>query len=347
MGGNQCFCGNTADLYTAAAKARSLASRAQCETKACVGDPTREPGCGGVGTMLAYAFSCDGSNVNLDLDQQQGENNEQQVLRSGDGSSAGNTTLIDIDKTCFSCFRIPTLLGGLTPGVVHAFAEGRRSLNWGYDRCSDGPDTHLVYKRSSDYGATWSPPLVFTQDPAEPVENGFCQSQAAPVLDPVTKTLIVGYIDQGAGCLYRGNNWDTSQAKPRIMKSTDDGLSWSKPLPFMLNMGPGKPPVEVTVHDHFATGPTKGLTIKRADGGVRLQLPGEANVAAAMVSDDHGVRKLIYCFFNENLLENNDGYPGPSTPSVFSRDGSLSPSSYVDGRFFFPLSFFFLLTLIF
>ena len=314
MGGNQCFCGNTADLYTAAAKARSLASRAQCETKACVGDPTREPGCGGVGTMLAYAFSCDGSNVNLDLDQQQGENNEQQALRSGDGSSAGNTTLIDIDKTCFSCFRIPTLLGGLTPGVVHAFAEGRRSLNWGYDRCSDGPDTHLVYKRSSDYGATWSPPLVFTQDPAERVENGFCQSQAAPVLDPVTKTLIVGYIDQGAGCLYRGNNWDTSQAKPRIMKSTDDGLSWSKPLPFMLNMGPGKPPVEVTVHDHFATGPTKGLTIKRADGGVRLQLPGEANVAAAMVSDDHGVRKLIYCFFQRKPAREQRWLPRTEHP---------------------------------
>jgi hypothetical protein len=145
-----------------------------------------------------------------------------------------------------------------------------------------------VYKRSSDYGATWSPGIVFTQNPAERAENGFCQSQAAPVIDPVTKTLFVGYIDLGAGCLVRGTNWDTSLAKPMLMKSTDDGLSWSKPLPFMLNMGPGKVPIPVTVHQHYTVNPTKGLTIKRADGGVRLQLPGEADASSAMFSDDHG-----------------------------------------------------------
>jgi hypothetical protein len=32
------------------------------------------------------------------------------------------TTLIDTDKICFSCFRVPTLLAGQTPGVIHAFA---------------------------------------------------------------------------------------------------------------------------------------------------------------------------------------------------------------------------------
>jgi hypothetical protein len=249
--------------------------------------------------MLAYAFTCDDdtaeagtADVKQQQQQQQYPHQHQQHAEWGDGSnsnsSVGGTTLIDTDKVCFSCFRIPTLLAGLTPGVVHAFAEGRRSLAWTYDRCSDGPDTHLVYKRSTDNGATWSPGRAFTQDLTKRVENGFCQSQAAPVIDPVTKTLIVGYIDQGAGCLYRGNNWDTSQAKPMLMKSTDDGLSWSKPLPFMLNMGPGKAPVPVTVHQHYAVNPTKGLTIKRADGGVRLQLPGEADASSAMFSDDAG-----------------------------------------------------------
>ena len=281
MGGDRCFCGKPADLATAAAKARSIASRAQCETVPCKGDPTRERGCGGVSTMLVYAFTCDKMG-GIDLQQEA-------VAREDDSPlSMGGTTLIDTNKTCFSCFRIPTLLAGQSPGVVHAFAEGRRSDNWAYDRCSDGPDTRLVYKRSSDYGATWSPGSVFTQDPAERAENGLCQSQAAPVIDPVTKTLFVGYIDQGAGCLVKGTNWDTSQAKPKLMKSTDDGLSWSKPLPFMLNQGPGKAAVPVTVHQHFATGPTKGLTIKRADGGVRLMLPGEADVSSAMFSDDAG-----------------------------------------------------------
>jgi hypothetical protein len=111
------------------------------------------------------------------------------------------------------------------------------------------------------------------------------------VLDPVTKTLLVGYIDNGAGCLVRGNNWDTSGAMPKTVKSTDDGLTFSKPLPLMLNQGPGKPAVPTTVHQHIAIGPTKGLTIKMADGGVRLQLPGEADASSAIFSDDHGVHR--------------------------------------------------------
>ena len=44
----------------------------------------------------------------------------------------------------------------------------------------------------------------------------------------------------------------------------------------------------MSVNQHFAVGPTKGLTIKKADGSVRLQLPGEADASSAMFSDDHG-----------------------------------------------------------
>ena len=149
VGGNQCFCGSSADLSSTAAKARSLASRAQCETKPCVGDPTRESACGGDGTMLAYAFTCDDDTAEAgtaDVNRQHQQHQQHQQHRQWDdgsnSSSLGGTTLIDTDKTCFSCFRIPTLLAGLTPGVVHAFAEGRRSIDWTYDRCSDGPDTH-------------------------------------------------------------------------------------------------------------------------------------------------------------------------------------------------------------
>jgi hypothetical protein len=107
--------------------------------------------------------------------------------------NGGGGTDIDPDKICFSCFRIPTLLAGQTPSVVHAFAEGRRGELSSPGRCPDGPDTRLVYKRSSDNGATWSALSVFLQDPSKRAENGLCQSQAAPVFDPVTNTLIVGF----------------------------------------------------------------------------------------------------------------------------------------------------------
>ena len=105
----------------------------------------------------------------------------------------GGGTDIDTDKICFSCFRIPTLLAGQTPGVIHAFAEGRRGELSSPGACPDGPDTRLVYKRSADHGATWSTLSIFLQNPSVRQENGLCQSQAAPVFDPVTKTLIVGY----------------------------------------------------------------------------------------------------------------------------------------------------------
>ena len=35
------------------------------------------------------------------------------------GPSPYGPTAINTNKTCFSCFRIPTLLAGQTPGVIH------------------------------------------------------------------------------------------------------------------------------------------------------------------------------------------------------------------------------------
>ena len=55
--------------------------------------------------------------------------------------NGGGTTRIDPNKVCFTCFRIPTVLAGLTPGVVHAFAEGRRGDLASGTHCPDGPDT--------------------------------------------------------------------------------------------------------------------------------------------------------------------------------------------------------------
>jgi hypothetical protein len=97
-------------------------------------------------------------------------------------------TGINTNKTCFSCFRIPTLLAGQTPGVIHAFAEARRGeLTSGFHQytgsgmgsCPDGPDTRLAYKRSVNYGASWSPIKIFLQPANERAENGHCQVRYA------------------------------------------------------------------------------------------------------------------------------------------------------------------------
>jgi hypothetical protein len=189
------------------------------------------------------------------------------------------------DKVCFSCFRIPTLLAGQTPGVVHAFAEARRSEmsnihRHGPGSCPDGPDTRLVYKRSTDHGTSWSTLSVFTQDPSKRAENGLCQSQAAPVIDPVTKTLIVGFTANLPGCIAPALGAQRYKSTPMLVSSTDDGLRWSKPYPVLNNS------VRSAFGPNF--GPTKGLTVTLPTGGVRLLLPGENGWSAAVFSDDAG-----------------------------------------------------------
>ena len=189
-------------------------------------------------------------------------------------------TTINTNKTCFSCFRIPTLLAGSTPGVVHAFAEARRGeLTAGFHQytgsgagsCPDGPDTRLAYKRSIDGGASWSPVKIFLQPANERAENGHCQSQAAPLIDPTTKTLLVAFNAGGPMCQGRST--------PMLVNSTDDGLHFSDPYPLSMT---GSKTRSVSI------GPTKGLTVPSPSGGVRLMMPGENGGAASIFSDDHG-----------------------------------------------------------
>ena len=209
-------------------------------------------------------------------------------------------TTINTNKTCFSCFRIPTLLAGQTPGVIHAFAEGRRGeLTAGFHQytgsgmgsCPDGPDTRLAYKRSADYGASWSPIKILMQPADEAAENGRSQSQASPLIDPSTKTLFVGF-NNGQGM--------AGPSVPGLINSTDDGITWSPVYTPILNLGGGKTqPADPKIG--FAVGPTKGLTVKAPGGGVRLLLPGEGGKfgATSIFSDDHGQTYVQHarCYF--------------------------------------------------
>lgn len=63
---------------------------------------------------------------------------QQEVFKSGDGG--------------YDCFRIPALL--ITPkNTLLAFAEGRGQHT---NVCSDHGDVHIVLKRSTNFGVTWS-----------------------------------------------------------------------------------------------------------------------------------------------------------------------------------------------
>jgi hypothetical protein len=108
------------------------------------------------------------------------------------------------------------------------------------------------------------------------IEDGSCEIQAAPVVDPDTNTIFVAFNNNG-GC-------QGSLHYPYIVDSTDDGVTWSIPEKMIVN---GQP---VGTQTGPIIGPTKGLTVKGPMGQTRLMLPGEGGKygAASIYSDDHG-----------------------------------------------------------
>ena len=62
----------------------------------------------------------------------------------------------------YECFRIPSLLFTLK-GTLLAFAEGRGQHS---NSCADHGDVHIVLKRSTDLGHTWSNmSVIYTEYP--------------------------------------------------------------------------------------------------------------------------------------------------------------------------------------
>src|SRR5437870_13252709 len=119
----------------------------------------------------------------------------------------------------YHTYRIPSLL--VTPkGTLLAFCEGRKHGR------GDSGDIDLVLKRSHDRGATWQPLQIIADDGPNTVGN------PCPVVDrstgtiwlPITRNLgqdTERQIEAGTGVGTR---------TVAILKSTDGGATWSKPL---------------------------------------------------------------------------------------------------------------------
>ena len=70
----------------------------------------------------------------------------------------------------YNCFRIPSLLF-TSKGTLLAFAEGRGQHS---KACSEYGDVHIVLKRSTDYGHTWSNlSVVYTEYPHNAVGESY------------------------------------------------------------------------------------------------------------------------------------------------------------------------------
>lgn len=177
----------------------------------------------------------------------------------------------------YHTFRIPAIIT-TNEGNIIAFAEGRKNGS------SDTGDIDLVMKKSRDNGKTWSELKIIWED-----GDNVC-GNPAPVEDKIT------------GTIYLLTTWNlgkdhesdiinqTSEDTRRIfvMKSKDDGESWSEPEEITKS-------VKKENWTWYATGPCHGIQLVRGENKGRLIIPCDHIEALTkkyyshiIYSDDHG-----------------------------------------------------------
>ena len=179
---------------------------------------------------------------------------EQQVLfKSGEDGYGG--------------YRIPSLLVTSTPGTVLVFAEARQALDGHGIPFPDCAETEIVMRRSVDGGRTWSKGRVVVE--SESVTTG----NPCAVLDRDTGTIFLVFCRGAAGKVINKT--------AHVIKSTDDGLTWSKPVDITSSAKGDK-------WKHVFTGPGHGIQLK--SGRLLIPCSGEwgPQFSYMLYSDDHG-----------------------------------------------------------
>jgi sialidase-1 len=161
----------------------------------------------------------------------------------------------------YHTYRIPALIV-TQRGTVLAFCEARKNSS------SDHGDVDLALRRSIDGGQTWSAMEVIADDGEHTIGN------PCPVVDQKSGTIWLPFCRNNKHVL--------------LMKSTDDGRSWSDPIEITRHA--------VSPNWHWVgTGPGHGIQL--ASG--RLLIPcwadatpklGETQLSYVMYSDDFGKR---------------------------------------------------------
>ncbi|MEG3656654.1 sialidase family protein [Arenibacter palladensis] len=177
----------------------------------------------------------------------------------------------------YKCFRIPAVVT-TNNGTLLAFAEGRKN------GCSDTGDIDLVMKRSTDGGKTWGKLNVLWHD-----EGNTC-GNPAPVVDEVTGDIfLLSTWNLGTdheSDIIAQKSEDTRRVF--ILKSTNDGKSWSRPKEITSD-------VKLPHWTWYATGPGSGIQILGGKYKGRLviacdHIEGETKkyYSHTIFSDDHG-----------------------------------------------------------
>ena len=177
----------------------------------------------------------------------------------------------------YNTFRIPAIVT-TKKGTILAFAEGRKNSS------SDTGDIDLVLKRSTDNGKTWSTLKVLWDD-----GDNVC-GNPAPVVDDATGTIfLLSTWNLGSDHERQIINLQSKDTRRIfVLKSTDDGKTWSSPLEITKS-------VKLDDWTWYATGPCHGIQLNRGINAGRLLISCD-HIEAVMnkyfshiiFSDDHG-----------------------------------------------------------
>jgi len=175
------------------------------------------------------------------------------------------TTLFTAGEGGYHTYRIPSIIVG-TKGSVLAFCEGRKAGR------GDAGDIDLLMKRSIDGGKTWGELKVIWDDGPNTCGN------PCPVVDAKTGTtwLLLTH-NLGAdteAALVSGKSRGTRTVW--VMKSTDDGATWSKPAEITKD-------VKKPHWSWYATGPGIGIQLKSG----RLLIPCDSKSSMGKVRESH------------------------------------------------------------
>jgi sialidase-1 len=197
-------------------------------------------------------------------------------LKEIDQEAARQPQMVDVyqsGKDGYHTCRIPALIV-TRQGTVLAFCEGRKNSG------SDTGDIDLLLKRSTDAGRTFSQQQIVWDDQENTCGN------PCPVVDRTTGTIWL-LLTHNLGIDRESQIKERKSQGTRtvwVTKSTDDGLTWSKPVEITKD-------TKLPDWTWYATGPGSGIQLRNG----RLVIPcdhveADSNqfFSHVIYSDDHG-----------------------------------------------------------
>ena len=167
-------------------------------------------------------------------------------------------------------YRIPSVVETANPGTVLVFAEARQALDGFGVPFPDHAVTEILMRRSVDHGRTWSKQRVVVKS-ADVTTGNPCA-----VLDRQSGTVFLVFCRGVKPAIKGGIN-----KSAWVIKSTDQGLTWSKPVDITDS-------AKEKDWKYVFTGPGSGIQLQ--SGRLLIPCSGEygPQFSFLLYSDDHG-----------------------------------------------------------